>query len=118
MKELILLAAVIVVLLSGCAFLGELFRPGETDSDGKSKSLGRDLGGAVQMVIEGEWIAGGVAAIAGVVAATGRYFFRRGEKAEKKKIAEIDEAVVKKINGRDPLSPSPASSSPASGTPA
>lgn len=102
----ILFVSALVVLLAGCS----LFAPGERGPDGKRKSLGRDLGGAVQMVIEGEWIAGGVAALAGVFAATGRYFFRRGEKAEKKKVIEIEEAVVKKINGgSDPLSASPAS---------
>lgn len=107
MKKLAIVLA--VVLLSGCA----LFAPGERGPDGKRKSLGRDLGGAVQMVIEGEWIAGGVAALAGVFAATGRYFFRRGEKAEKKKVADIEEAVIKKTNGSAPLSDSPAGAAPA-----
>lgn len=111
MKIIAVLA--IVLLLSGCAFLGALFAPGERGPDGKRKSLGRDLGGAVQMVIEGEWIAGGVAAIAAAVAATGRYFFRRGERAEKKKVAEIEEAVIKKTNGQGALDVSPANATPA-----
>ena len=108
MKMIAVLA--IVLLLSGCAMLGALFAPGERGTD---SNLGRDLGGAVQMVIEGEWIAGGVAALAGVFAATGRYFFRRGEKAEMKKVADIEEAVIKKTNGSQPLSDSPAGAAPA-----
>lgn len=105
MKIIMILA---IVLITGCA----LFQPGERGPDGKRESLGRDLGGAVQMAIDGEWIAAGVASIAALGAATARYFFRRGERAEKKKVAEIEEAVVKKINGSDPLSASPASATP------
>lgn len=98
-KKLVLaLALAAVFLLAGCA----LFEPGERGPDGKRRSLGRDIGGAVQMVVEGEYIAGGVAAIAGLVAATGRYFFRRGEKAEKKKTAEIQVAVERVANGKAP----------------
>jgi hypothetical protein len=98
MKRCILLV-VAVTLLSGCAFLGGIFKPGEIGPDGKRKSLGRDLGGAIQMVVEGEWIAGGIAGLAAVFAAGGRYFFRRGERAEKRKVGEIALAVEKTRNG-------------------
>lgn len=111
MKIIMILA--VVLLLSGCAMLGALFAPGERGPDGKRKSLGRDLGGAVQMAIEGEWIAAGVAGLGAIFAAGARYFFRRGEKAEIKKVAEIEEAVAKKANGNDALVATPASATPA-----
>lgn len=97
MKRL-LLVVVLLFTVTGCAFLGSLFKP-DVGPDGKPRSLGRDLGGAVQMVIEGEWIAGGVAGLAAIFAATARHFFRRGEKAEKRKVGEIAYAVEKTMSG-------------------
>jgi hypothetical protein len=90
-----LLTIVLLLSIVGCA----LFAPGEVGPDGKRESLGRDLGGAAQMVIEGEYIAGGVASLMAILAATGRYFFRRGERAEKRKVGEIAYAVERTLNG-------------------
>jgi len=97
MKRLILIA-VVLFSVTGCAFLGGIFKS-DVGPDGKPRSLGRDLGGAAQMVIEGEWIAGGIAGLAAVFAAGGRYFFRRGERAEKQKVGQIAYAVEKTMKG-------------------
>lgn len=96
----ILFISIAVLLLSGCALFESVFK----SSGDKKQSLGRDLGGAMQMVIEGEWIAGGIAGLMAVLAGTGRYFFRRGEKAEKRKVIEITDAVKLAQNG-DPVKP-------------
>lgn len=101
--KVILFVTVAVLFLSGCALVESIFKSSSTDGD--RQSLGRDLGGAMQMAIEGEWIAGGIAGLLAVVGATARYFFRRGEKAEKKKVIEITDAVERSQNGETTAKP-------------
>lgn len=99
------LAAIGIVLLVGCAFGDGEGHPRNGFLDAQ---LGRDLGGAAQRAIQGEYIAGGIAAVSATLAATARYFFRRGETSEQKKTAEVETRVKKVLNGSAGTSADPS----------